>query len=54
MKLEIKPMNNQYRILFNDFDEYEQDLRLYWFEDYPSLSAAEQRVSELKVLNGTE
>jgi hypothetical protein len=54
MQLEIKPLDNQYRVLFSKFDQDGEEIRLYWFEDYNSLEAAEHRISELHLLNGTE
>jgi len=52
MKLEIKPMGNQYRVLFSKFDQDAEEIILYWFEDYNSLEAADHRIAELHLLHG--
>ena len=37
MKLKIKTHNGGYRVQYFEFDQDDQEYRLYWFQDFPTL-----------------
>ena len=41
MKLKIKTHDSGYRVLYFEFNQDEQEDRLYWFQDFPNLEDIE-------------
>jgi len=45
-KTEIKNYNDKFRVCYFEFDEHENEERLYWCQDFDTLEEAEARVEQ--------
>lgn len=44
----IKPHNDKFRVCYFEFDKWENEERLYWFEDFDTLEQAQDKAKEFQ------